>query len=331
MTGLATALDHVGVAVPDLDAAATEWAALGFTVQPLAPHMADGTPAGTNGHRVPTGTDGQRVPTGTDGQRVPTGTGGQRVPTGTGGQRVPTGTGNRNIMLREGYIELLATIDPARPSATIARFLAHHTGIHVLTLATDDADAALARLATAGFSAAIARSARPADPAAPDGPQAAFARIPLAEADPRLQLLHHLTPALVWQERFLSHPNRAIALREVIVAADAPAAFAARLARAAGLPLVPDPAGGLALRLPGVRLPGVHLPGGAVRVLPPDAATRLLPGAAIPALPAILGLVVQTDDSARTAAALLGHSDAGPVHRPVWGRASGVTVVFSGS
>ncbi len=266
MTGLATALDHVGVVVPDLDAAAAEWAALGFAVQPLLPHMHAGA---------------------------------------------PTGTGNRNIMLREGYIELLATIDPARPSATIARFLAHHTGIHVLTLATDDEAAAQARLERAGFAAAIARSSRPAPPA--EG-EAAFARIPLSEADPRLQLLRHLTPQLVWQPPFLAHPNRACALEEVIVAADPPAAFAARLSRAAGRPMVPDPAGGLALRLPR----------GSVRVLPPEAALRLLPGAALPALPAILGIAVRTADGNAAIAAMLGESPADML----LARASGVIVRF---
>jgi catechol 2,3-dioxygenase-like lactoylglutathione lyase family enzyme len=262
MNGLATALDHVGVAVPDLDAAAAEWAALGFTVQKLAPHMSDGR---------------------------------------------PTGTGNRNVMLREGYVELLATIDPARPSGTIARFLAHHTGVHVLTLATDDEDAALARLERAGFATAIARSSRPAPPA--EG-LAEFARIPLAEADPRLQLLRHLTPGLVWQEEFLVHANGARALREVVVAADPPAEFAARLSRVAGLALVPDPAGGLAL----------PVPGGRVRILPPEVAARLLPGAEIPTLPAILGITVQTDDPA-ACARLLGGAAAG--------QASGVTVLFT--
>jgi len=266
----ATALDHVGIAVPNLDAAAAEWTALGFTVQPLAPHLANGQ---------------------------------------------PTGTGNRNIILRQGYLELLATIDRARPSATIARFLAHHTGIHVLTLATADADAAAARLARAGFAAAVARSARPADPADPTGPQASFARIPLTDADPRLQLLQHLTPDLVWQARFLVHPNAATALAEVIVAADPPAAFAARLARAAGLPVVPDPLGGYALRLPA----------GTVRVLAPAAALSLLPGAELPALPAILGVTIATADAARAAAALLGRVPTGQVV----GRASGVTVVFT--
>ena len=297
MSGAATGLDHVGVAVPDLDAAAAEWAALGFAVQPLAAHMDNG------------------VPTGTTVQGVPTGTTVQGVPTGTTVQGVPTGTGNRNIMLREGYIELLATIDPARPSATIARFIAHHIGAHVLTLAVGDEDAALARLGRAGFIASIARSARPADPASPQGAQASFARIPLADADPRLQLLRHLTPELVWQERFLSHPNRARALRAVIVAADPPAGFAARLARAAGVPVVPDPQGGLVLRLAG----------GVVRVLPPDVAARLLPGAVIPALPAIRGLVVQTDDANAAAAARLGHAGTGKLV----GYASGVAVLFT--
>lgn len=269
MTGLATGLDHVGVAVPDLDAAAAEWSALGFAVQPLLPHMHAGA---------------------------------------------PTGTGNRNIMLGAGYIELLATIDPAKPSATIARFLARHAGIHVLTLATDDDAAAEVRLRRAGFTAAaISRSSRPAPPA--DG-EAAFARIPLAEADPRLQLLRHLTPELVWQPPFLGHPNRAGALEEVIVAADPPAGFAARLSRAAGRPVVPDPEGGLALRLPQ----------GTVRVLPPEAALRLLPGAALPALPAMLGIAIRTQDGNAAIAALLGASP-GPLHLA---RASGVIVRFLG-
>ena len=268
MKGLAIGLDHVGVAVPELGAAAAEWEALGFSVQPLLPHMSDGT---------------------------------------------PTGTGNRNIMLREGYIELLATIDPAKPSGTITRFLAHHTGIHVLTLATDDEDAAEARLQRAGFTATISRSSRPAPPA--EG-EAAFARIPLAEADPRLQLLRHLTPHLVWQAPFLAHPNQAIALQEVIVAADPPAAFAARLSRAAGRPVVPDPMGGVALRLP-------H---GTVRVLPPDAALHLLPGATLPSLPAILGISVRTQDGNAAIAARLGQSPA----NLILARASGVIVRFLG-
>jgi len=272
MSGSATGLDHVGVAVPELGAAAVEWQALGFTVQKLAAHMAGGA---------------------------------------------PTGTGNRNIMLRHGYIELLATIDPARPSATLARFLARHIGIHVLTLAMEDEAAALARLGRAGFAASLAHSSRPADPDAPEGPQAEFARIPLADADPRLQLLRQVTPELVWQERFLTHANRAAALQGVVVAADPPAEFAARLARAAGLPLSPDPAGGYALALPSAT----------IRIVPPGAAAALLAGAALPVLPCIAGLVVRTDDGNAAVRGLAGGVVRGD--GTVVARASGVTVVFT--
>ncbi len=272
MSGCAVGLDHVGVAVPDLGVAADEWQALGFTVQPLAAHMAGG---------------------------------------------VPTGTGNRNIMLRQGYIELLATIDPARPSATLARFLARHTGIHVLTLTIDDEEAALARLGRAGFAASLARSSRPVDPLAPEGPQAEFVRIPLADADPRLQMLRQMTPQLVWQERFLSHANGATALHGIVVAADPPAGFAARLARAAGLPLSPDPAGGYALAMPGA----------VVRVLPPAAASLLLAGATMPVLPCIAGIMVRTGDG-NQAVRRLARVEIRP-DGAVLARVTGVTVMFT--
>ena len=229
---------------------------------------------------------------------------------------VPTGTGNRNIMLRQGYIELLATIDPARPSATLAGMLDHHPGAHILTLAVQDEAAELARLARAGFTATIARSARAADPDAPDGPAARFARIALTDALPRLQLLHQQTPELVWQERFLAHPNRAVALCCVFVVADPPAAFAARLSRVAGLPMVPDPAGGYALRMPA----------GEVRVLPSAAVATVLPGAPIPALPAIVALGVRTDDANLAVAHLL--PDAPRTADGLMARAGGVTVLF---
>jgi hypothetical protein len=271
MTGLATAVDHVGVAVPNLDDAAAEWQALGFTVQPTAPHMADGK---------------------------------------------PTGTGNRTIMLAQGYIELLATIDPAKPSATIARFLAHHTGIHVLTLATDDAPTAQTRLTQAGFTAAITHSTRPAPPAPG---MAAFARIPLTDAAPRLQLLQHLTPELVWQPAFLAHSNQAATLADVILAADPPAQVAARLARAAGRPLAPDPAGGLAL----------PLPQGRIRILPPPTAAALLSsttsaGTALPTPPCIPAIAIRTADANAAIARRLGQ----PQGAPLLAQASGVTVLF---
>jgi catechol 2,3-dioxygenase-like lactoylglutathione lyase family enzyme len=153
------------------------------------------------------------------------------------------------IMLRQGYIELLAD-DPARPSATLARFLAQGEGAHVLTLRVADAAAASARLVHAGLRADLLAADRPADPAQPDGPRARFLRLPLTDQDPRLQLLQHQTPELVWQERFMAQHNGATALEGVTIATATPATMAARLSRIAGRPVIPAASGGYLLPLP---------------------------------------------------------------------------------
>jgi hypothetical protein len=275
--GTAGVLDHVGVAVRDLGRAAVAWEQLGFRLTAPAAQMTPG-------------------------------------PDGT---MLASGIANCRAMFRRGYVELIACVDPARPSATLGRFLERYQGIHVITLEVADAGLAASRLHLAGFAADLTQSARPADPDKPDSPQARFTRLPLAGAEPRLQLLQHHTPQLVWREAELHHPNRAVALEAVIIAADHPAELAARLSRAAGREVVPDPAGGFALNL-------VH---GQVRVLPPEALGRVLPGTTIPCLPFVAGIVLRTEDENRAVSAL-----PGPRARPVAGgllaEATGVQVLF---
>jgi hypothetical protein len=226
-----------------------------------------------------------------------------------------TGTGNRCIMLGQGYLKLIAVVDPSRPSATIARFLARHAGIHILTFATPDAGAALHRLRRAGLDTELIASSRAADPAAPDGAQARFERLAITAAVPRLQLLRHLTPELVWQPRFLRHPNHAVALEAVIVVSDAPAEFAAMLSRVAGVAVAPDPLGGYAMALGQ----------GWVRVVPSDAARAMLPGVDIGCSPFAAGLVLRTDDGNRAVAALARARPVGDGHLLT---ATGTAVLF---
>lgn len=206
---------------------------------------------------------------------------------GTDGQ--PTGTGNRCAMLRSGYIELLGVIDPARPSRTIAGMLARYEGVHILSLATDDIAAAQARLVRAGFDAVIAATARPTA-----GGLARFDRVPLANLAPRLQLIRHLTPELVWIEADLHHPNHAAALDEIVIAADPPATLAADLSRTAGLPIRPDRSEGYVL----------DLPAGRIRVLTQAAVQAEFPSLPIPPLPFVAALVVRTDDANQAVTAL---------------------------
>ncbi len=207
-------------------------------------------------------------------------------------------TGNRCIMLRQGYLELIALVAPSAPAEGFDAILARYDGLHIVALGIDDAAATLDRLRRAGLDVpGIAPLARPVDDADPDGAQAQFERLPLPDApEGRIQLIRHLTREAIWQEWFMAHPNNAVALEEVVLAVPAPAETAARFSRLAGLPVTPDPAGGFALALPR----------GRVRIVPPDAVARIFPGVAPPAVPSIVGIALRTSDGC---AALRGRLD----------------------
>ncbi len=246
----ARSLDHVGIAGPDLAALASAFERLGFALTPLARH---------SGRRTPEG------------------------------PVVPFGTGNRCAMLRAGYLELIAIVDPHSFTNSLEFSLARYVGLHIVALGMDDEETNLARMRAAGIAIpGIAYLERPVDDADPSGPQARFARLILPDApEGRIFLIRHLTPEAIWQEQFLSHPNHASALGEVVVVSAVPAETAARFSRLSGLPLTPDPEGGFAL----------VLPRGRVRMLAPAALARVFPGVAIPSLPFIAGIAIATDDA----------------------------------
>jgi hypothetical protein len=189
---------------------------------------------------------------------------------------------NRCVMLRHGYLELMALTQGGR-SATLERMLARHAGAHIIALAVDDAAATIARLYRAGIDCPAAeQSERAIDAAEPSGPHARFLHLPVPEQpEARLNLIRHLTPELLWQERFLRHPNHAVALEEIVLAVPVPAESAARFSRLAGRPVVPDRAGGCALLLPR----------GSIRLLPPEGFE------AKPVVPSIVGITLRTDDA----------------------------------
>ncbi len=234
----------------------------------------------------------------------------------TGGGRIA----NRCAMLRQGYVELMA-LAPGGSSATVARMLARHAGAHIIALAVDDEAASIARLHSAGIDCPGAeQSERAIDETDPSGPRARFAHLPVPEQpEARVNLIRHLTPDLLWQERFLSHPNHAVAMAEVVLAVPAPAESAARLSRLAGHAVVPDPAGGYAL----------VLPRGRIRLLPPDALE-----AEPPLVPSIVGITLRTDDAGAAitrllADAVLPHDvvDGAVITRPT--SSGGVALLFT--
>jgi Glyoxalase-like domain len=231
--------------------------------------------------------------------------------------RALTGDGriaNRCAMLRQGYIELMA-LAPGGASATLARMLARHAGAHIIALAIDDTSGAIAQLHRAGIDGTEAeQSERAIDAADPAGARARFAYLPVAELpEARVNLIRHLTPELLWQERFLGHPNHAVALEEVVLAVSVPAESAARFSRLAGRPVVPDPAGGYAL----------VLARGRIRLLPKDVLE-----AQPPSVPAIVGVTLRTDDARVAIGRLL--SGAGIPHDVAEGGVSTQAVLSGG-
>ena len=209
--------------------------------------------------------------------------------------------GNRCAMLRHGYIELLAVVDPNAASATLDRFLARYAGIHILAFAIQDAKAELARLRRAGIEApAVSQFDRAIDDADAAGPRARFELIQLPDQpEGRINLVHHLTPEALWQDRFLHHANNAVALVEVTVVVDEPAEAAARFSRLVGCPVVPDPEEGLVL----------DLPRGRVRLVADAGQSSVVPR--------VLGVAVQTSDGNEAIGRLL--VQRGIAHRRVGG------------
>jgi hypothetical protein len=125
-------------------------------------------------------------------------------------------------MLRQGYVELLAVIDASLDSLGVPEAIARYAGAHILAFGIDDPDFTQTRLKVAGFDVTQTLLERVVD--TPDGSGVArFIQVRTPESampEGRVFMLRHETPELIWQERYLSHPNTALALAEIVVAVD---------------------------------------------------------------------------------------------------------------
>jgi hypothetical protein len=138
-----------------------------------------------------------------------------------GGAPRLTGTGNITAMLSQGYIEVLFKTADTPLAAELEAATARYAGLHLAAFATADAGAVHRRLAQQGFRVRpLARMERPADNNGAPG-TAAFtvARVEPGEMpEGRIQMLTHHTESMVWQPRWLSHPNGALALTRIAIA-----------------------------------------------------------------------------------------------------------------
>jgi hypothetical protein len=151
-----------------------------------------------------------------------------RSPTGL----VPAGMANRCIMLRQGYVELLAAVSDTELARRFRTAVARHTGLHLIAMSVGDAEAAQARLEAQGFRPdPPVHLTRPVEDADGRPLEARFSVLrvpPEVMPEGRIQLLVHHTEDAVWQEHWLDHANGIVSLEAALVAVADPEEAALR-------------------------------------------------------------------------------------------------------
>jgi hypothetical protein len=253
-------LDHLGAIVGDLMAGAKRWEKLGFALSPVSRQSG----------RMPERAD-----------------------------ESPWATANRCAILEQGYLELIGVVDPAAYNPW-TKFIARFEGLHLLAFRVPEADAAYTELEkrTATLNPPVQR-ARKLDVGGSEATMRFRNIFSRDEAYPegRYIVLEHQTPEYLWQPRYMTHPNGALALEAALVCTDDVPSQAERLGTLLGV----EPATGNdgVLRFRPTR-------GGTIEVH--DAAafeTRY--GWRPQALPAFAGVEVRYADRARAAAIMAGN------------------------
>jgi catechol 2,3-dioxygenase-like lactoylglutathione lyase family enzyme len=196
--GDSTVLDHVGLFVPDMAAAARVMEGLGFSLTPYTAQR----------HTLATGAV------------------------------AATGTANRLAILRLGYIEILTATGDTPLADQMRQAIDRYTGVHLIAFGSTDAAATHRRLGAEGFAplplVRLQRGA--ATPEGERLARFSVVRVPPGRMpEGRMQFCQHHTPELVWQPQHQDHANRAGALTDVLLCVDAPAEAAARYERFLGL------------------------------------------------------------------------------------------------
>jgi hypothetical protein len=194
-----------------------------------------------------------------------------------GGPPQPTGTGNVTCMLDRGYLEILFKTADTSLGREFDAAMARYRGVRLAAFAVADAAATHARLEQSGFrTQPLVAMQRPVGTEAGED-IAAFSVVRLAPGEMpegRIQLLAHRTEHTVWQPRWLSHPNGATGLVDILIVQAEVEEAARRFQRFLGSEPRADRFG-----------PAFHLDRGRVQLVAPAMLPRLLPGLAIPDLP----------------------------------------------
>jgi hypothetical protein len=183
-------LDHVGVAVKNLDRGHEAFSRLGFQLTARSIHSGSAS---------------------------------------AGAPITKWGSGNHCAMFHEGYLEIIGLTDPAIYSS-VKDMVARYEGLHIVAVGCGDADAALAEFQKSGAPVEAARALERDAPYGPDNKETRRAKFRNmyvnrdAFPEGRFLFIEHLTRDVLWQPHLLDHPNGAIGIDAVyFVVADAAA------------------------------------------------------------------------------------------------------------
>jgi hypothetical protein len=231
-------LDHIGYFVPDVEAAGRALARAGFAPTPVSIQV---------------------------------------NPDPGGGAPRLTGSGNITAMFAQGYIEVLFKTADTPLVGELEAASARYRGIHLAAFAMADAAAAHRRLADEAFRVRpVVKMQRPVEVEGASGTAAfTLARVEPGEMpEGRIQILTHHTEHTVWQPRWLSHPNGALALTRLVIVVDDAEEAARRYGRFTGRAAQASPWGR-----------SIELDRGRLDLVTADSFRRLLPEISIPSVP----------------------------------------------
>jgi hypothetical protein len=224
-------------------------------------------------------------------------------PDPAGGPPRLTGTGNVTAMFARGYIEVLFKTADTLLGRELDAGLARYPGIHLAAFAIADAAAEHTRLAASGFRMQpVVSMQRPVETeGAPGTARFTLARLEAGQMpEGRIQMLTHHTEEMVWQPRWLAHPNGAFGLAGLTIAVADLEEAADRFARFTGRPAEASPAGRT-----------IRLDRGRLDLVSAEAFAQLLPECPIPSLP-FAGLCEITVKSLPPLETLLGNASLRP-------------------
>ena len=256
-TGEAIFLDHLAHWVADIHAAGAALERLGFLLTPYAEHL----------HGAADGTS------------------------------VPAGSANCCVMLEAGYLELLTPIGDTPIASEVRAALGRYTGLHLAAFAVEDAAQHRRRLVSVGFPqracVSLARQSTTADGEACTLHFTVVRPEVGCLPEGRVQFLSHHTPDLLWQTRWLEHPNSARGLTDVLFCVADPREADLRYQRYLGRPAESIAGGCL-----------VQTERGRLALLDAKRVAAVLPESEIPCVPFMAAYAVECKSVHKTRALL---------------------------